>query len=165
VKTGNRKIVLICVSLLVVLILFRLLGIIDVNLYTNKTEASQRARMGYSNKLVNYDVSFVYKGKTIFRYSTFKGNQKRISVDVKIDDYKYQGNYYWPLYKNFNMEYKCIFNNIKSKDNITNKIDGNIDGSVKVEIKGICSIRKAKQIAETTALDWIKKYVIDSLSK
>ena len=163
-KITKRKIVLICLSILCVFIFFRILGFIDINLYKSKCDSNQVASIGYSNKLINYDVRFEYNGKTIYRHLIIKSNQKRILIIVKINDFKYQGNYYLPFYKNFSMEYKCSFSNIKPKGNDMNKIDGKIDGSTKTEIKGICSIKQAKLISQTKAIESIKQYVIDSLS-
>jgi hypothetical protein len=96
-------------------------------------------------------------------------NQELVPVIVKIEEYNFTGNYFMPFYKRFTTTYKCTFNTSNmSTDNVfteENQIRGKVEGTVVSEIKGICSIKKAKDLAIDKAFNSMKDYVINSISK
>jgi hypothetical protein len=97
------------------------------------------------------------------------GNQELVPVIVKIEEYNFTGNYFMPFYKKFTTTYKCIFKTSDmSTDNVftgENQISGEVEGTVVLKIRGICSIKKAKDLAKEKAFNSMKDYVIDSISK
>lgn len=159
--------ILICISILIFMIVF---GIIDLNLYYSKLQSNENASIGYNNESESYDISFEYDGKIIYKHTIFKNNQEPVSVFVNINKFKYEGNYYFPFYKKFSMQYNCSFsptnqNNKKIEIDGSRPPAGKIEGKIRAEITGFCSIKKAKELSEDKAIDLIKKYLIDSLSK
>lgn len=148
--------------LLVYMIIF---GYIDFNLYKSYVTSNEIASIAYSNESASYNINFEYNGRSVHMYRIQRDEKESIDIKVNIEDYKYNGNYYVPLYKNFTMDYTCSVANLESEDSDKNRVNGNIKGSVNAKIIGLCSIKKAKKVVEAQALEAIKKYVIKGLDK
>lgn len=168
-KKYRNKLIIFILSCILVLILLRSFGVIDLNLYKSELKSNENASMGLVGELGSYDIVFEYNGKTVYNYSVLRNNIEPIPVRVKINSYKYNGNYYMPFFKKFSMEYNCTFSTTKDANSKVfegnGDLDGKIEGIIQAEVKGLCSIRKAKVISEEKALEAIRKYVIDSLNK
>lgn len=96
-------------------------------------------------------------------------NEEPVPVVVKIEEYNFTGNYFIPFFKKFTTAYKCTFKTPNmSSDNVfteENQISGEVEGTVVSEIMGICSIKKAKELAIEKAFNSMKDYVIESIGK
>lgn len=164
----GRKLIsiIIFVTLLIVL---RLVGIIDLNLYSSSINSCQSATIASSKKLGTYRIEFEYNNKNIYTHMIMNNTEEIVPVIVKIEGYKFTGNYFMPFYKKFTATYKCTFktpnmstNNVFTEEN---QISGKVEGTVEAEIKGICSIKKAKDLVIEKAFNSMKDYVVDSISK
>jgi hypothetical protein len=161
--------VLLGLGFLLLLNILRLAGIIDLNLYSSSINSNQTASIAYSKKLGSYKVEFEYNNKVIDTHIIMTDNEEPVPVIVKIEEYNLDGNYYMPFYKKFTITYKCTFRTSNmSDDNVfteESQISGKVEGTVVSEIKGICSSKKAKDLATEKAFNSMKDYVIDSVSK
>ena len=170
-KCKKRRIFLFIMIVIIpmLLIALRLVGIIDFNLYRSSINSNQTASMAYSEKKATYRIEFEYNDKNIDTHMIMNDNQELVPVIVKIEEYNFSGNYFMPFYKAFTTTYKCKFKTVNmNTDNVfteENQISGEIEGTVISEIKGICSIKKAKNLAIEEAISSMKSYVIDSISK
>jgi hypothetical protein len=165
----KRRILLLILILVLLLNVLRLVGIIDFNLYRSSINSNQTASIANSTKLGTYRIEFEYNNKIIYTHNIIKDNQESIPVVVEIEEYNFTGNYYMPFFKKFTTTYKCTFktSNMSSGNAFTgeNQIRGEVEGTVISEIKGICSIKKAKDLAIEKAFVSMKDYVINSISK
>ena len=165
----KRRILLLILSFLLLLNILRLVGIINFNLYSSSINSNQTASTANSKKLGSYKVEFEYNNKVIYTHIIMTDNEVPVPVIVKIEEYNFSGNYYMPFYKKFTTTYKCTFrtSNMSTDNTFTgeNQISGKVEGTAVSEIKGICSSKKAKELATEKAFNSIKDYVIDSISK
>ncbi|MCB2290883.1 hypothetical protein LGK97_14140 [Clostridium sp. CS001] len=165
----KRRILLLILIFILLLIVLRLVGVIDFNLYSSSINSNQTASIANSKKTGKYRIEFEYNNKNIYTHIIMNDNQELVSVIVKIEEYNFTGNYFMPFYKKFTTTYECTFKTSNmNTDNIfteENQISGKIEGAVVSEIKGICSIKKAKNLAIEKAVNSMKAYVIDSISK
>ena len=165
----KRRILLLVPIFILLMIVLRLAGIIDFNLYSSSINSNQTASIANSKKSGKYIVEFEYNNKNIYTHNIMNDNEELIPVIVKIEEYNFTGNYFMPFYKKFTTTYKCTFKTSNmSTDNVftkENQISGKVEGNVVSEIKGICSIKKAKDIAIEKAFNSVKDYVINSISK
>jgi hypothetical protein len=165
----KRRILLLILIFVLLLIVLRLVGIIDFNLYSSSINSNQTASIANSKKLGKYRIEFEHNNKNIYTHIIMNDNQELVPVIVKIEEYNFTGNYFIPFYKKFTTTYKCTCKTSNmSTDNIftvENQISGKVEGTVVSEIKGICSIKKAKNLAIEKAFNSMKDYVIDSISK
>lgn len=160
------------------------LGPIDIGLY--KTNIAKNESSGCAHSMdpnCSYTIQCMYKGKIVANHSIVTKNEKRILIKAYIDPYQFQGNYYLPFYKKFKMSYKAEFGNVDFVQNEEERINtsesdvqvvhfpkpwtiesqrirGDVDGTMDVEIIGICSVKKAKQIAEESAVESIKNQIV-----
>jgi hypothetical protein len=165
----KRRILLLVPIFILLMIVLRLAGIIDFNLYSSSINSNQTASIANSKKSGKYIVEFEYNNKNIYTHYIMNDNEELIPVIVKIEEYNFTGDYFMPFYKKFTTTYKCTFKTSNmSTDNVftkENQISGKVEGTVVSEIKGICSIKKAKDIAIEKAFNSVKDYVINSISK
>ncbi|MDF2613961.1 MAG: hypothetical protein K0S71_1747 [Clostridia bacterium] len=158
--------ILIFVLLLSVL---RLGGIINFNLYSSSINSNQTASIANSKKSGSYRIEFEYNNEKIYTHTIMNDNEELVPVIVKIEEYHFNGNYFMPFFKKFTATYKCTFktSNMSNNNVFTeeNQISGEVEGTVVSEIKGICSIKKAKDLAIEKAFSSMKDYVINSISK
>lgn len=165
----KRRILLLVLIFILVLNGLRLVGIIDFNLYQSNINANQNASIAHSKRSGNYNIEFEYNNEKIYKHMIMNGERELILVTVKIEEYNFTGNYFMPFFKKFTTTYRCDFKTSNmSLDYVfteENQISGEVEGTVVSEIKGICSIKKAKDLAIQKAFDSMKDYVIDSISK
>jgi hypothetical protein len=165
----KRRILLLILIFVLLLNVLRLIGIIDFNLYSSSINSNQNASIANSKKLGNYKIEFEYNNKKIYTHDILNDNEELVPVIVKIEEYNFTGNYFIPFFKKFTTTYKCTFKTPSmSIDNVfteENQISGEVEGAVVSEIKGICSIKKAKDLAIEKAFNSMKDYVVDSIGK
>lgn len=165
----KRRMFLLVLILFLLLNILRLVGIVNLNLYSSRVNSNQTASIANSKKLGNYRVDFEYNNKVIYTHIIMNDNKELVPVIVKIDEYKFDGNYFMPCFKKFTTTYKCTFrtSNMSTDNAFTgeNQINGKVEGTVISEIKGFCSSKKAKDLAREKAFNSMKDYVIDSISK
>lgn len=169
-RDKKRRILLLILIFVLLLIVLHLVGVIDFNLYKSSINLNQTASIGNTKKSGKYRIEFEYNNKKIYTHIIMNNsNQELVPVIVKIEEYNFTGNYFMPFYKKFTTTYKCTFktSNMSTDSVFTqeNQISGEVEGTVVSEIKGICSIKKAKNLAIEKAVNSMKNYVIDSISK
>lgn len=165
----KRPLLLLILIFVLLLIVLRLVGIIDFNLYSSSINSNQTASFANSKKSGKFKIEFEYNNKIIYTHNIMNDNEEFVPVVVKIEEYNFTGNYFMPFYKKFTTTYKCTFKTSNmSTDNVfteENQISGKVEGTVVSEIKGICSIKKSKDLAIEKAFNSVKDYVIGSISK
>jgi hypothetical protein len=165
----KRRILLLILIFVLLLNVLRLIGIIDFDLYSSNINSNQNASIANSKKLGNYRIEFEHNNKKIYTHVIMSDNEEPVPVVVKIEEYNFTGNYFIPFFKKFTTAYKCTFKTPNmSSDNVfteENQISGEVEGTVVSEIMGICSIKKAKELAIEKAFNSMKDYVIESIGK
>jgi hypothetical protein len=153
---------------IVIVVLILIIININVNLYKSEMGSNQSGisvKSNFENQPGNYNIIFEHDGKEIYDHRVMSDNdQEPIDFIVKIENYKYKGNYYMPLYKKFTMEYKCEFYTEDNVDGIKS-IEGSIEGVVEAKITGLASKKTGKRLVELNALESMKKYVLDTAIK
>jgi flagellar basal body-associated protein FliL len=165
----KRRILLLILAFVLVLNVLRLVGIIDFNLYSSRISSNQTASTANSKRTGNYRIEFEYDNNKIYTHAIMNNNEEVVPIIVKIEAYNFTGNYFMPFFKKFTTTYKCTFKTTNmNSDNVfteENQISGKVEGSVVSEIKGICSTKKAKDLAIEKAFNSMKDYVVNSISK
>lgn len=152
---------LIAGALILCFVVLREIGVIDVNWYKSMLSASQKVSLSeqYSGhqKHFSYDLTIQYKSQTLKRHSHAYDNQPPIEIKAVIEEPVYSGSYVWPLVKNFTMTYRCTFDTTNSQGG--RKVAGKIEGEIKATVHGLCSQRKAKELAFGEAKNQIVTYL------
>lgn len=168
-KLKKRQLLLLTLIIILVIFILRLVGILDFNFYSSSIKSNQVASIASSKMSGNYSIEFEQNDKNIYTHLVMNDSQEVVPVIVKIEAYTFTGNYFMPFYKKFTTTYECTFKTSSmGADNVftnENQISGKVQGTVAAEIKGICSIKKAKDLAMEKAFNSMKDYVIDSISK
>ncbi|GAU78443.1 hypothetical protein [Fusibacter sp. 3D3] len=165
-QSRKKYILQFALILVLFLIVLRLVGVIDLSLYTSKFNSNQTASFGKSSNLKNYQIELEYKDKNIDQHMIINGDYETETVTVKIETYTFSGNYYLPFYKNFVMHYKCTYKTppMTLEDGTEGHlISGEIEGAIESEITGLCTIKKAKALAIERAVEAMKNTVIQSI--
>lgn len=98
-----------------------------------------------------------YKSETIFKHThIYDGMHPPIEIEAELQDPLYSGYYALPLFKDFQMTYRCDFSSVKSSQ--TSTIKGKVAGKITARIHGFCSRAKAKKLALKEAKKQIKSY-------
>lgn len=107
-------------------------------------------------KHFSYHLAIKYKNMTLHSHTHLYNNLPTIEIEATLEEPVYSGNIALPLIKNFKMTYQCKFTTIKSTSGHT--VDGKIEGKVTAKIHGLCSHRKAKDLAFEEAKKKIASY-------
>lgn len=161
-KRKKLSLVIIC-ALLLCLAALREIGIFDVHLYKSFISTSQsftksHANIGQEEKF-SYHLEVKHNQKILHSYMHTHGNLPKIEIEAVIKEPVYTGNVAMPLIKQFNMTYLCEFTTKESTGRHT--VNGKIEGKVAAKIRGLCSRKKAKELAFNEAIKNIISYFQD----
>jgi len=113
-------------------------------------------------KHFSYHLTVKHKNETLHNHTYLYNNLPLIEIEATLEDPVYSGNCVWPLVKNFKMTYQCKFTTTKSPSGHT--VNGQIEGEVTARIHGLCSRRKAKELAFEEAKKQIASYFQEQLN-
>lgn len=141
-------------------LVLREVGVLDANFYQSKLSAAQSASMMQSHpggeKHFSYHLTIKHGSETIHRHTHSSNNLPSIEIEATLAEPVYSGNDAWPLLKNFEMTYQCEFATAKPPQGHT--VEGKIKGKVTATIYGLCSRRKARELAFEQAKQKIIAY-------
>jgi hypothetical protein len=142
------------------LVILREIGLVDVNLYKSMLSTSQSSNMTQVNRgqeeHFRYHLTIKHNSETLHNHTHSYDNLPRIDIEVVLEEPSYSGNWVLPLVKTFKMTYQCEFTT-KDTQNV-HAVNGNIEGEVTAKIHGLCSRRKAKDLAFEEAKKQIASY-------
>lgn len=165
-KKKKRTLLIIC-GIVIGLVVLREIGIVDVNLPISKLSSSHKSSMSRSysgqEKRFSYHLTVRHKDEIVFSHTLQYGNLPEIEIEAILEEPIYTGNFLVPLYKDFKMTYLCNYNTLKSPSG--HKVAGKIEGEVNAKIYGLCSRRKAKELAFEKAKEQIVSYLQEQLNK
>ena len=156
----NKQILLIIVGIFLCLFVLREIGIFDLHLYKSRMSSSHSSTLSQvkpgKEEHFSYHVTLKYSGETLDNYIHSYNNLPPTEIEAVLDEPLYSGNYVLPLVKNFKMTYLCKITTMKSLNGY--KAEGKIEGEVEGRIHGLCSQRKAKELAVAEAKKQIASY-------
>jgi hypothetical protein len=157
----KKKLILFIVfCTLLCLLIFREIGIVNINLYkstlSNSSSSIKRQINHGQEKNFSHIVNLQHNGRQIDTSTHFFNNLEPIKIEAILEEVVYSGNYYLPLVKNFKMTYQCTYRTVESANG--HKVEGKITGEMKGRIQGFCSRRKAKELAFFEAKKQIMSY-------
>jgi hypothetical protein len=114
-----------------------------------------------AGKVTGYNVSLRSGNKELGVITIGNGGKSSLVIQAEMSTPEYRGNTWMPFYKQFTMKYACPFKTLSGPPKC--KVEGKIDGSVKLRILGICSRNKACQLALEQATQSITEYLKKSL--
>ncbi len=172
-RTKKEILILGILAFVAILLALNSFGVIGLNLYKSNVGTNESSTLNLIGERSSYNVSFEYEGKPIYEHAILKDGQPQIPVNMTIEKHAYSGNYFLPFYKKFSVKYggklstnrKADSQTIQGNGLVDGDVNGEVTGELHAEIIGFCTMRKAREIAETHALESIKKYVIVSLDK
>ncbi|MBF4691983.1 hypothetical protein [Fusibacter ferrireducens] len=167
-KTNKKRLSMYLLIILLLVMVLRLAGFIDLNWYMVQTQGDQMGSFGKTSEQKSYQINFEYDNEIIHKHTIVSDGQEPMVITAKIDPYIYEGNYFMPLYKDFTMQYTCTFttSSDEPEDGITEKplLQGRVEGTIKTKITGLCTMKKGKTLVTEKALNTITDYVIKTLS-
>ena len=136
-------------------------GVLDVNLYKSALSASQSATIAQSytgeESHFSYHLTVNYRNAPLYAdMHSYNNDVSPIEIAATFDEPVYSGNSLLPLAKDFKMTYQCKFTSAKSPGG--RNVHGQIGGEVKAQIYGLCSRRKARELAFSEARQEIISY-------
>jgi hypothetical protein len=157
----RKKIVILVIGcVLLGLVGLRETGVVDANLYKSKLSTLQSATEGETylgeEKHFSYHLIIKRKNQTLHSQIYSYNNQLPIEIEATLEEPVYSGNCGLPLSKDFKMAYQCEFTTMEPLSEHT--IKGKIQGEVTAVIYGLCSRRKAKELAFEEAKKQIISY-------
>ena len=157
----KKKILLIIGCAFLCLVVLREFGILDVNLHKSLFSTSQFVIKRYENagektKHFSYSVTVKHQNEIVFTHTQIHDNLPPIEVEVIINKPVYQGNFFMPLIKDFKMSYLGEYKTTDSPNGYG--LNGEIKGDVTAKILGLCSRKKAKDLAFNEAKKQIESY-------
>lgn len=148
------------------IVALRELGVVDADLYASRLSASQSATLGGThhgdNERFSYGLTIKYKDQTIHSQTQSYNDLALVEIEATLEEPVYSGICALPLNKDFKLAYQCRFTTVRSPSE--RAINGRIEGEVAVVIQGICSRRKAKELAFEEARTQIIAYFQNQLN-
>lgn len=144
----KKKIIIVAAFIFGITIIFRQVGWFDINLY--KSELGNTQSIYTSKKNIGTKESFSYiltlrnQDKILTQHIYDDGKSPRISIECKLEEMNYSGNYRLPFYKVFKVEYKC--NIITVEPDSGKSVKGKVEGDINAKIIGLCNTKKVKDI-------------------
>ena len=162
----RKKIALIVIGCVVLcLVVLRESGVVDANLYKSTLSTTQTAVIAQTNrgeeKHFSYHLALRHKNATLDEHLHSYNNLPPIEIEATLEEPFYSGNCSLPFTKNFRMTYLCKFTTVKSPTDRT--VHGKIDGEVTAKIHGLCSRRKARELAFEEAKKQVVSYLQQQL--
>src|SRR5215469_4477062 len=157
----RKKIAILVIgSVLLGVAVLRETGAIDASVYKSNLSVSQTTTKSdtYSGdeKHFSYHLTIKHTNQTLQSQTYSYNNLLPIEIEATLEDPVYSGNCILPLIKNFKMAYQCEFTTVGPSSE--HKIKGKIQGEVTAVIHGLCSRRKAKELAFEEAKKQIISY-------
>lgn len=155
--------IVIC-GLLLGLGVLREVGVVDAAWYKSKMSTSQFTSKAQSGpKELSYRLTIKHRDETLQNLSHSSNGRPPIDIEATLDEPVYSGNAGMPLVKNFKMKYQCTFKTPNPVDQ--QDVSGKIEGEVTAAIHGLCSRRKARELAFAEAKKQIMEYFQKQLPK
>ena len=161
----KRWLLLVVVAFLLLVIFLRELGVLDWNLYKSEVATDRVATSVLNTPVgagpaVSYDLSISYESEQISTTSHRVGGTPTLEIDVDLVP-TVSGNYWVPFYKSFSVEYSTSFES--SAEDTQYSLHGDITGSVDLTIIGLCTRRKALELAREEIVGGTQDYFEDQL--
>jgi len=157
----RKKLALLVIGCVVLcLAVLREIGVVDVNLYrsalsTSQSSSKSQVRSGQEESF-SFHLTLKHKNETLLNHSHSYNGLPPIEIEATLADPVYSGNCVLPLAKNFKLAYQCEFTTTKSPSG--HEVNGKIEGQVTATIHGLCSRKKAKELAFDEAKKQIASY-------
>ena len=160
----KKKIVGSLAGMVIAVFVLREFGIVDFNWYQSNTHCREFSVGDVTDRLhdehLDYRVSAFHNDQLFFRTDAYTNNAPNteaspgIEFTATLHEPVVTGNWYWPLFKDFQIAYVCDW---KSADgSLRHPLKGDIKGEATVQIRGVCSRRQAKKIALEYAQDRVR---------
>lgn len=125
----------------------------------NMTSERSEHTVGIPNEMLRIGY-VIYKDNESNEIYRFEDNSIYSKMVKGIYNWKIEGNYYTPLYKHFRVKYSMDLSRLdEDKGRSRYTINGKLEGTTEIEIRGICSIKKTKEIIDKSIYDKCKKYL------
>jgi hypothetical protein len=162
----KRRALIVIGCLLLCFVVLREIGVVDTNLYKSTLSASQTAVIAQTSrgeeKHFSYHLAIKHENEMVDNHSHSYNNLPPIEIEATLEEPVYSGNCTLPFMKNFRMTYLCTFTTVKSPTE--RLVHGKINGEVTARIHGLCSRRKARELAFEEAKRQVVSYLQQQLN-
>ena len=159
----KKKIIIVVAFVIGITIILRQIGWLDINLY--KSEFGNNQSLYTSKKNIDtkesfsFNLAFKNQDKILAQLIYDDSKSSPISIECKLEEMVYSGNYRLPFYKVFKVKYKCDITTVKS--DLDKNVEGKVEGDINAKIIGLCSTKKVKDVI----IKEITKSVMDVLPR
>jgi hypothetical protein len=166
---GKRWIVVLLVAvglLLILLFVLRELGTVSFDLYTSEAATERTGTFMGSfptgdDPSLSYDLTLSYDGEPL-SYSSVHVMDKPV-LDINVDVIPtVLGSPGMPLYKSFSVEFSAPWES--STPDGMYSLSGNVTGSTQMKIIGLCTRRKALELAQDEIMNNVDTYLTEQLA-
>jgi hypothetical protein len=148
------------VLLLVTVIGLRLAGVFNFDIYKASFETAHSAQSSFTpgdeDKTANYHFTVQYDGESLSDHILRHGAGPMLEVTATVDEPTVSGGMSQPFVKHFSMEVPCHFSSPDTPGQP--RFKGNAKVVVKAKIHGLCSARKARELAFAEAKKTLGTY-------
>lgn len=148
---------------LVLCLILREFGLIDASFYRSnlsstrsQTTQSNRGQSNVGGKHFSFNLTIKHHNQKLDSLSHSYNSLPPLEIEATLEEPVYSGTTALPLVKNFTMTYQCKFTTLTSPNE--QSVSGTIEGKVTAKIQGLCSRKKARELAFEEA----KKQIITS---
>ncbi len=167
-KMNKKRLLQLLLILPLLLVLLRLVGFIEFNFYTANSNGTQTGSFSKTDTQKSYQINFEYNDEIIKKHAFTSSEQEKKVITARIEPYIYDGNYFMPFYKKFSMHYTCTFatqtDTLDNEITESNPMQGHVEGTVEMEVIGLCTAKKAKTLVNEKAFDSISDFVLKAVN-
>jgi hypothetical protein len=144
----KKKIIIVVAFILGITIILNQIGWLDINLYKSELGSNQSLYTSKKNigtkESFSFNLTFKNQDKIQAQHTYEDGKSPPISIECRLEEMVYSGNYRLPFYKVFKVEYKC--NIITVEPDSGKSVEGKVEGDINAKIIGLCNSKKVKDI-------------------
>lgn len=143
----KKKVVIIIAVIICIIVILRQIGWLDLNLYKSEIGINQSIATSKnigSSESYSFNLTLKHQESILGIYTYEDGKTPKTSIECRIGDITYSGNYRLPFYKVFKVNYKCDTVTVESVSDVN--VHGTVQGEINAKIIGLCSVRKVKEI-------------------
>jgi hypothetical protein len=153
------------ILLLALVLVLRESGALEWNLYRSQASTDRVAMFGVAtpgegNEGVSYDLRIYYDGELVETHSYRYGDKPVLAVDLELAP-TLSGNDWTPLYKSFSVEFSTSF--ASSAQGGQYSVEGEINGTTEMTITGLCTRRKARELAREEVVKSVREGLVEQL--
>lgn len=166
---GKKWIAILLILALLALVLFfvlRAVGIISFDLYQSEASTERSATFISSvptgpGPAFSYDMTLSYDGEPISFAQGLAADKPVLDIDVNVLP-TFSGSYKTPLYKSFTVEFSAPFES--STPDGMYSVQGDVSGVTQMKIIGLCTSRKAQELARDEIVSNVEEYLKEQLA-